>query len=93
MISNFPDSMDDEDDDMSSPWADGQCSRTSGYQRSRGQVTETQVKKTMTSFNISSLVRDSSCSSSSVSRPGVPVGVVTARQRVTTTDMEIVTLG
>ena len=91
MITNFPDSMDDEDDDMSSPWADGQCSRTSGYQRSRAQVTETQVKKTMTSFNISSLVRDSSCSSSSVSRPGVPVGVVTARQRVTTTDMEIVT--
>jgi len=71
---------------MSSPWADGQCSRTSGYQRSR-EVRET-VKKTMTSFNISSLVKDSS----SVSRPGVPVGVVTARQRVTTTtDMEIVT--
>lgn len=56
---NGKDSMDDEDDDMGSPWADGQCSRTSGYQRSR-----TQVKKTMTSFNISSLVKDSTSSSS-----------------------------
>ena len=80
--------MDDDEDEVSNPWADGQCSRTSAYPRpGRGQL---EVRK-MSSFNISSLVRDTGAPGAS-QRPGVPVGVVTARQRVTTTThTEIVT--
>ena len=79
-------------EDEEAQWPDGQCSRTSGYRGHRREVTSTRrletvetVRKT-TSFNISSIVSTSSHAS-------IPVGVVTARQRVTsaTTNLELAT--
>ena len=93
------DERDEDIGDIAPPWSDGQCSRTAGF--TTRSTPAALPAPAVTSFNISSIVQTKETTQRQVSglvetketsqRHSIPVGVVTARQRVVTTDMELVT--